>query len=475
MHVNFCIDRGGIGGSYPDFADHTIKAGDLAARILSGEKPENIPLLHDSGTRPYIDWRQLRRWNIPESALPPGSVVLYRGPTTWEQYKWLIIGAVALIIVLAPLIIGLVSHRARRKKVEASLRESEERFRLMADAAPTLIWMSDKDGKYTYLNEKWREFTGREPSTGLGDGYKAYVQPEDLDRVVKAVSSGPCNGKFTHEYRLKAYNGDYLWLLDIAVPRIFADGSFAGFIGAATDITEQKLAHEALAKVSGQLIEVQEKERTRIARELHDDICQRLTLLSIQLDRSSTPAEPKPAQPERRSSELKRLGQLREAARSCSEIAYSVQALSHELHSSNLDYLGLAPAVTGFCREFSEQHRVVVNFTTAGLPNSLPGDVSLCIFRVLQEALRNALKHSGASCFEVSLRGATDAVDLEISDRGVGFDVGSVQAKGGLGLVSMRERVQLVKGIISIKSQPNCGTKIALRIPVAMDVPAKTA
>jgi PAS domain S-box-containing protein len=326
------------------------------------------------------------------------------------------------------------------------------------------------------LNDKWREFTGDEPSAGFGDGYAAHVHPDDIQKVFKAVhSESTSTGRFTCEYRLRRRDGSYRWIFDVAAPRFFTDGSFAGFIGSAIDITNQKVTQEALAKVSGQLIEAQEKERTRIARELHDDICQRLVLLSIQLDRSMIASDSSPAKAERRRPELERLGQLKVASQNCSEIAHSVQALSHELHSSNLDFLGLLPAVRGFCREFSEQHRVAVEFTYKDVPNPLPREVSLCVFRVVQEALHNAAKHSGVSCMEASLRGAPDAIELEVRDAGVGFDPEEAKSRGGLGLVSMQERVNLVQGEISIESTPSGGTKIKARIPLERENAAATA
>jgi signal transduction histidine kinase len=235
------------------------------------------------------------------------------------------------------------------------------------------------------------------------------------------------------------------------------------------------VAQQELKKLGGRLIEAEEKERSRIARELHDDIGQRLALLSIQLDHSIRTSEPSRAKAGRRHSEIERLTHLKQAAQNCTELASIVHALSHELHSSTLDLLGLASAVSDFCRQFSEQHSVTVDCTTTDIPNPLPGEVSLCLFRVVQEGLRNALKYSGVSYFEVLLRGTTDAIELEVRDRGVGFDTGTISAKGGLGLLSMRERVQLVKGTISIESQPNRGTTIVLRIPIATHVQAEPA
>lgn len=473
---NYCVGHGGIGGSFADYGEQTKKTGELAGQIFSGEKPESIPVAHDSGARVYVDWWELRRWHIPESALPSGSVVLHRKPTMWGQYKDSIIAGIIVIVFQALLILGLLWQRLKKRQLEASLRESEERFRLITGTAPALIWMCDENGKVTYLNDKWRELTGDEPSAGIGDGFKAYIHPDDLQRMTKELASESRNNVRVMndgliperaEFRLRTRGGTHRWMFNIATPRFLPDGSLAGFIGSAIDVTDQKRAQEELSKLGGRLIEAQEKERARIARDLHDDICQHLIVLSIKLERIMTTSESSPAQIERRTTELEHIRKIQHASQECAEIARSVQALSHELHSSNLDYLGLVGAISGFCEEFSEQHRVAVEFTTANVPDSLPRDSSLCVFRVLQEALRNAIKHSGVLRFEVSLQGSPYEVELEVSDAGVGFDPGTAQATGGLGLVSMRERVQMVKGTISIESKVNGGTRIRISVPVS--------
>jgi signal transduction histidine kinase len=217
------------------------------------------------------------------------------------------------------------------------------------------------------------------------------------------------------------------------------------------DITTRKLSDAALASVSGKLIEAQEQERRRIARELHDDIGQRLALLGIEL-----------AQLQQSSSNPSAFaGHIVKLQKQTSEIAADVQSLSHELHSSKLQYLGLAAALKGFCQEFSEQQKVEVDFKTHDLPTPLPPpDISLCFFRVLQEALHNAAKHSGVRHFEVRLWGTQDEMHLTISDSGVGFDVEATEASRGLGLISMHERLKLLNGTLAIKSQLQSGTTL---------------
>jgi signal transduction histidine kinase len=146
-------------------------------------------------------------------------------------------------------------------------------------------------------------------------------------------------------------------------------------------------------------------------------------------------------------------------------LARDVQALSHELHSSKLQYLGVIPAMKSFCHEFGKQQKVEVRFRALNVPVPLSSDISLCLFRVLQEALHNAVKHSGADQFRVLLRANSNAIHLMVSDSGAGFDPKAALNGHGLGLISMKERVQLLKGEMLVRSQRKRGTTIHARVP----------
>ena len=177
------MNHGGIGGSDYDEKEQSALTAALAARLLSGERPENIAVVHGSSAHIRVDWRQLRRWNIPDSALPPGTEFLYREPTPWERYKKYILAGVVLIVLQAVLIAGLLWQRKRRRKTEITLRESEKRFQTMADTTPALVWMCDADGKVVYLNDGRIKFTGRDPSAGFGDAWTSFIHPDDREQV----------------------------------------------------------------------------------------------------------------------------------------------------------------------------------------------------------------------------------------------------------------------------------------------------
>jgi len=453
--------EGCIGGVYEDDQKEVMVAGNLAARVLSGERPENIPVEHVTDLQARVDWRALHRWHIQESALPLGGVILNRPPTLWLRYRGYIIVAIVLIVAQSILIAGLLWQRARKRKAEAVLRESEKRFRVMANTTPSLIWMCDHEGKVTYLNDRRLAFTGAPPDSQYGDAWNAYVHRDDLENVLDRISQALRRSEsYSEEYRLRRWDGVYRWMLDVAAPRVNGDGSFAGLIGSAVDITDQKRAQEALEKVSGQLIEAQEKERRRIARELHDDICQKLALLSMEIEQTTGSMDALPTATKER---------LAEIHQHSIEVTSDVQALSHELHSSRLDYLGLVEAIRGFCRETAEKYTVSIEFKDENVPKLLSKDVSLGLFRVAQEALHNALKYSGVRHFAVEVGGTAEKVQLVVRDPGAGFDVEEAKARGGLGLVSMQERINMLSGQFSIDSRPGEGTKIVASVPLIAD------
>ncbi len=354
---------------------------------------------------------------------------------------------------------GTVQDITQRKQAEEKLRESEERFRRVANAAPVMIWMSGTDKLCTYFNQPWLEFTGRSLDVELGYGWANGVYPDDLPECLETYTrSFDARVSFRMEYRLRRYDGKYRWILDTGVPRYSPAGSFEGYIGACVDVTERRLAEEGLRNLSGQLITAQEEERKHIARELHDDINQQLALLAITLGKLKQ-------NPPRSVVQLRnRIGELENQA---ADVSKNIQALSHRLHSSKLEYLGLVAAMQGFCSEFSEQHDVQVRFAHQEVPLSLPHDISLCLFRILQAALANALKHSGVRSFEVVLCGNSRGIHLTVRDTGKGFDLENVLSGHGIGLISMRERVSLVNGVISFRSKPNSGTTIDVEVPLS--------
>jgi PAS domain S-box-containing protein len=466
-----------------------------------------------------------------------------------------------------------------RTPAEEFVRLGEERFRQIADAAPVMIWLAGTDKLCTYVNKRCLEFTGQSLEHDVGNGWLDNVHPDDVKRCVEEYELYfDRRQTFRMEYRMRRYDGQYRWIIDSGAPRYNEDGSFAGYIGSALDVTERKLAEESqarlaaivessedaiisktldgiitswntgaqhlfgytseevigrpitsiippelrdeerkiLAKVKSgepaqhfetvrvtkagkkvnvslgispirdatgkivgaakiarditqrksaerELINVrrrlayaQEEERARIGRELHDDINQRLAMLAIEIDQLQIHFPKSAAVRNRRLTDLKQ--RLIDASG-------GVQALSHQLHPAQLQYLGLVGSMRSFCRDFSERQGIKLDFTAEHIPD-VPDDLSLSFFRVVQEAMHNAAKHGEAQQIKVSLSSSSTELQLTISDNGKGFDPNEAMAHEGLGLISMRERMRLIGGAIAIQSAAGGGTTIRVTAPL---------
>jgi len=454
---NFCLNHGCIGGVYQENADTIQLTASAAARVLSGEPVNKIPVGHVTSIRPEVDWRALQRWHIPESALPRGTQILYREPSLWEQGRKYFLTGIAVIVVQALLIFGLFWQRSRRRKAEIQVRKSEEKFSKAFRQGPlgiTIVTMGG--GRYIEVNETFELQTGWKRDEVIGrtaTEIGLWIDPDQRTSFMKQLLA---NGRVRDlEVRLRKKDGQIRTTLGSA-EMIEVNGEPCA-LSVIADITERKQAEEAMSGFSRRLIEAQETERTRIARELHDDINQRLAMVAISL---KTAKQGLPTAVEKATRIIEETGER------VSELERDVQALSHQLHSSKLEYLGLEVAVRGFCRELSERQNVKINLQCDGIPEDLSGEVSLCLFRVLQEALHNALKYSGVNEFEVSITCSSNAIELKVHDSGAGFDPRRINNGHGLGLTSMRERLKLVGGACSIDSQPGQGTTVLARIPV---------
>jgi PAS domain S-box-containing protein len=356
---------------------------------------------------------------------------------------------------------GIHLDITERKSAEEALRKSEEKFRRVVEHIGDALFVDNVEGQIVFANERFLNLFGysREelPDIELED----YIAPEYRatlrDRHDRRVRGEAVPTHFEYEGRRR--DGKRMWLEVDVVPVTDENDNLIGTQSALRDITERKRTEEALSDMTRKLVEAQEQERARIARELHDDITQRLAMLAIEIEQVKEHAET-PSEVGNRVHEL---------SNRTKDISSDVQALSHELHSSKLEYLGIVGGMKSWCREFGERRGMEIEFKSSGLPNSLPSEISLCLFRVLQEALNNAAKHSGVERVDVQLREESGEIHLIVSDLGKGFDVASAMQDRGLGVTSMQERVRLVGGTIVIDSKPLGGTTIHVRVPLGAE------
>jgi PAS domain S-box-containing protein len=349
------------------------------------------------------------------------------------------------------------------KRTERALRDSEDKLRLLLDSTAEAIYGLDLRNRCTFCNPAGLRALGYETvDEVLGKNMHELIHhtradgtpfPAEECRIHGVTRTG--EGIHAQDEVLWRANGTSFPAEYWSYPQHRGE-EVVGAVVMFIDITQRKLAEAAVANVSRKLIEAQEQERTRIGRELHDDIGQRLALLAVELQRLQKDPLIFPRH-------RTRLEGLHKRA---SEIAADTQSLSHELHSARLQYLGIAAAMRGFCREFGEQQKVKIDFKINDLPGPLSAEISLSLFRVLQESLHNSAKHSGVGRFEVRLWGTPNDIRLTVKDSGKGFDREAASTSQGIGLISMEERLKLVNGTLSIDSQPGRGTTIEARVPV---------
>jgi PAS domain S-box-containing protein len=373
------LRAGTVGGDLVNWADDGRIAAEMAVRVLNGEKPQDIPVV-TSNHAYMFDWRALKRWGMNEKNLPPGSIVLHRRPSFWELYKQYVLAAIFLILVQSAAILGLLWQRARRRKTEAELIRSEEKFSKSFRQSPLAISIArTKDDCYIDVNETFEQQTGwcRDEVIGRSPSdINLWVDPhERLLFIKQLLAEGNVRDL---EVRIRRKDGQIRTTLGSA--ELIEVNGKPCTLSVFADVTERKRAEEALASLSGRLIGAQDEERKRIAREIHDDYNQRVAMLAIDLEQLAENVGDSSGETSQKVHDL---------FDRVSELGADLHSLSHRLHSSTLESLGLLVGLEAFCKEFAEQQGVQVDFAHENVPRGVPADAALCMFRITQEALRN--------------------------------------------------------------------------------------
>jgi PAS domain-containing protein/ABC-type uncharacterized transport system substrate-binding protein len=362
-----------------------------------------------------------------------------------------------------------LANVVQRRQTDAAVREGDRLKGAVLSSMPAHIAVLDRQGVIIAVNEAWTAY-GR--TNGVRDEVLISPGANYLGVCRRAASDGAggaaeacagieavCDGRsesFDTEYRCGS-DGCERWFGMKAVPLRRPEG---GAVVTHRDISEQKRQEMALRDLTGRLISAQEDERRRIARDLHDDLQQRLALLAIELDGIALGHSVL--------SGKEVATRARDLWRQTTEVSTELHQLSYRLHPSKLEALGLLATVQGYCRELS-QRGLRVTFTHDGVPSAIPDDVALCVFRIVQESLQNVVKHSGVTDARMTMSGADGSLRLVVADAGRGFDVGAALNRGGLGLISMRERMNLVGGNMTIRSVPGSGTYMEFQVPLPKD------
>jgi PAS domain S-box-containing protein len=360
-------------------------------------------------------------------------------------------------------LVGMTADITESKQAEEKLQASEEFSRQIVQKSPVamLVVSGGLEQQAVTMNDKFTALFGYTiediadvedwwPLAYPDELYRAAIREDWQARVAEAIRSQ--SEIEPMEARVRCKNGAYRYIQFYFAP--LGSASLVTFI----DLTDQKNAELALANLGRRLIEAQEEERTRIGQELHDDLCFELAILGHGMDGLVDMLAGSGADVRERAAKLRKR---------VAEILMGAATLSHELHSPKIELLGLGGAVQSLCDEIAGTHHITVDFVAEDLPTSLPKDISICLFRVAQEALRNSVKHSGADRVRVELSGENGAIQLSVCDAGVGFDPATAINGPGIGLISMRERINLVKGTMAIHSKPSGGTEILCSVPVS--------
>jgi PAS domain S-box-containing protein len=337
---------------------------------------------------------------------------------------------------------------------------AQQRFRDLVNSIEGIVWEADaRTLQFTFVSQQAERVFGYPVHRWVQETafWKDHVHPDDRESVMSSwLSAADQKQDRDLEYRMMAADGRAIWLR-VLLSVVVEKGQTTKLRGVMLDVTSHKQAEQDLEELAGRLIDAQEEERSRIGRELHDHISQMLGVLTIRIDQlRADDATPPPV-----------AGALEELRQSTSELTDDIHSLSHRLHSSALDYLGLVPALQKLVNEFSARHSIAVDFSHASVPVPLRSDVALCLFRVTEESLTNIVKHSHARSARVAASGHADGLRLTIEDNGRGFDVDSLEHRAGLGFVSMRERLRVLRGTVRVDSAASRGTKIDVWVPAA--------
>jgi PAS domain S-box-containing protein len=350
-----------------------------------------------------------------------------------------------------------------QKQAAQALRESEQRFRVITDAAPILVWMAGTDKLCYYFNKGWLDFVGRTLEQESGNGWAENLHPEDHDRCFEIYAANfDARRTFEVEYRMRHHTGQYRWILDRGVPRYAPDGTFEGYVGGCLDIHDQKAAAEKIriADDMTRLMKTQDEERRRIARELHDSAGQTLAVLSINLAQLVDRAEGI-------APELAIEGKKIEAI--VQQLSREIRTTSYLLHPPLLDESGLASALDWYVEGLAERSQIAMTLDVAANVGRLPSDMELAIFRVVQECLTNIHRHSGSKTALIRVSRTKETVRTEVRDHGKGISperLVEIQSQGsGVGIRGIRERLRHFHGEMKIESSAS-GTSVIVSIPM---------
>jgi PAS domain S-box-containing protein len=354
----------------------------------------------------------------------------------------------------------MVNRLANQLRDSRESLDSEKAFQSLANDAPVLLWISDEAGRRMYFNRSWINFTGASQAEQIGERWKSRIHPEDRAAVDHRYTNAVRRGEsFEAEYRIRSASGEYRWLHDTGVPHLSEEGRLVGYLGCAADRTERKETEAALHRLSGRLLELQDDERRRIARELHDTTAQNLAALSMHLFTLHQAV---------RKGDQRAQWAAQEGLSLAEQCTQEIRTLSYLLHPPLLDELGLVSALRSYANGFMQRTAVKVDLKIEEI-GRMPADLETTIFRIVQEALTNVHRHSGSLAAEVRVIRDPKEVQVIVKDEGRGIPPEKLRLLGqgaslGVGVAGMGERASQLGGNLKIASSEQ-GTTITVVLP----------
>jgi len=456
------LDTGIVGGAMADQESMSRDAADLVVRLLRGEPITNLPIRY-SPIVPMVDWRQLKRWRIPENRLPPGTVVRFSQPSLWDVYRWHIIAGLALCALQTGLIVGLLIHRARRRKAERALKENRQILQSTIDALDAHVALLDETGKIIAVNQPWTRFADANgyagSDRGLGKNYlevcKSSIECEEARLVLTGIRRLMSGESDDFRCVYPCHSAQEGWF-QVRINRFHTDGVLR-LVVAHENVTEIKQAQNAQQQLTGVLLRAQDEERRRIAHNLHDVTVQNMASIKADLTRAQT------------IDDLRAILTVKESLSLCDQVITELRSLSYLLHPPLLDEVGLIPALQWFIRGFMQHSGIQVKIVVMRPIGRLESNVETALFRVVQESLTNVHRHSGSPTALIWVTKQRDEVMLRITDKGQGISEPWLATgqesmiSSGVGIMGMRQRLKQLGGRLEIQSSTK-GTTVTARI-----------
>jgi PAS domain S-box-containing protein len=447
------IGQGTVGGKVISSEELGSRAAHITINILQGTRPGDIPTERASLV-PMFDWRQLQRWKISEQRLPTGSIVLFKQTSFWELYRWRIIGVLALCLVQALLIVALLIQRSRRAKAEESRRLSEEKFSKAFRSSPDAFLITrQSDGVILEVNDRWVELLGYSPADAVGRttaDLDLYAVTDHREKFLSQLAEADFVSAF--ETKIRTRTGEIK--LAVLAAEIVVINNEPCTLVMLRDVTEQRNSERALQEMTSQLISLRDEEQRRIAAELHDGLGQSLVIIN-----NRALIGLRDARDTSRATE-----QFEEISSAASSAIDEVRAIVYNLRPHDLGKLGLVQAIKSMVTKISESSPIKLSTDLDELDQPLSEATETSIYRMVQEALNNIVKHAEATEARVALKRCGDELMVTVADNGKGITATRNGDRSGFGLVGIAERARMLGGSCAVDSKAGLGTTITLTL-----------